>query len=227
MVRLDDIPFTLDGELLMRQQRIRPGTASAEVFARLVDRVREVGRPKAIYEIAYIDERGGDGVVLNGIRFMSRALERNLDPVERVFAYVATCGTEADGIDVPADDLAQAVWLWSLREVLLDAAEAHLRDHLAGRYRMTHSATMHPGSGDAGVWPIEQQVELFSLLGDVEALIGVRLTDSMLMVPTMSVSGIVFPTEAGFSSCQVCRREGCPKRMAPFDEGVWRKTCAD
>ncbi len=92
---------------------------------------------------------------------------------------------------------------------------------------MTHWATMDPGSGDADLWPIEQQKELFSVLGDVEARIGVRLTDSMLMVPTMSVSGIVFPTEAEFASCQVCHREGCPRRTAPFDEAVWREVCGD
>ena len=92
---------------------------------------------------------------------------------------------------------------------------------------MTHWATMDPGSGDADVWPIEQQKELFSVFGDVETLIGVRLTDSMLMIPTMSVSGIVFPTETEFASCQVCHRGGCPRRTAPFDEAVWREVCGD
>jgi hypothetical protein len=92
---------------------------------------------------------------------------------------------------------------------------------------MTHVAAMHPGSGDADVWPIEQQVELFSILGDVEALIGVKLTDSMLMIPTMSVSGVIFPTETEFETCQVCHREDCPRRKAPFDEAVWRAACGD
>ena len=86
---------------------------------------------------------------------------------------------------------------------------------------------MQPGSGDAEVWPIEQQKELFSVFGDVEALIGVRLTDAMLMIPTMSESGVIFPTATGFASCQVCRREGCSRRTAPFDEAVWQAACAD
>ncbi|HSP90150.1 MAG TPA: vitamin B12 dependent-methionine synthase activation domain-containing protein, partial [Vicinamibacterales bacterium] len=165
--------------------------------------------------------------VLNGVRLTSRVLRRNLDAVERVFPYVATCGTEADAVAAPGGDLVQALWLWTIKDRLLAAARHHLRDHLATRYRMTHSATMHPGSGDADVWPIEQQEALFSVFGDVESLIGVRLTDSMLMIPTMSVSGIVFPTETEFASCQVCHREGCPRRTAPFDEAVWQEVCAD
>jgi hypothetical protein len=227
VVLLDDIPFSLDAEQLMRQLRIRPGSAHAAAFAGLLDEIVEAGRPKAIYDVCFIEDKADDSVVLNGVRLTSRALRRNLDPVERVFPYVATCGAEADAATAPDGDVVQGLWLWTMREALLDAAREHLHEHLATRYRMTHWATMDPGSGDADLWPIEQQKELFAVLGDVEARIGVRLTDSMLMVPTMSVSGIVFPTETDFASCQVCHREDCPRRTAPFDEDVWRAVCAD
>lgn len=227
MVELHDIPFSLGTDELMREQRIQPGTEMARTFSALLAEVTEVGRPKAIYEVSYLEDKAEDSVALNGVRFTSRALRRNLDEVERVFTYVATCGAEADAVVGAENDLIQAVWLWTIRERLLDAARDHLMAHLADRYRLTHTATMHPGSGDADVWPIEQQQELFSIFGDVETLIGVRLTDSMLMVPTMSESGIVFPTESDFASCQVCHREGCPRRHAPFDEAVWREVCGD
>lgn len=227
MTELQDIPFSLDAELLMRQLRIQPSSDNAKAFDGLLARVTEVGRPKATYEVCFIEDKADESVVLNGVRLTSRALRRNLDPVERVFPYVATCGTEADAIAVPHDDAVQALWLWTIKEALLDSATEYLYDHLATRYRMTHWATMDPGSGDADLWPIEQQKQLFAVLGDVEARTGVRLTDSMLMVPTMSVSGIVFPTEAEFASCQVCHREGCPRRAAPFDEAVWQAVCGD
>jgi len=227
MIELHDIPFSLDAELLMHEQRIRPGTGNAEAFTELLAMVVEFGRPKVIYEVSYLEDKADDSVALGGVRFTSRALRRNLDTVERVFPYVATCGAEADAVSGAEGDLVQAVWLWTIRERLLDAAREHLRDHLAARYRLTRTATMHPGSGDADVWLIEQQRELFSIFGDVEALIGVRLTESMLMIPTMSESGIVFPTETAFASCQVCHREGCPRRSAPFDEAVWREVCGD
>jgi hypothetical protein len=227
MELLQDIPFSLDAELLMKELRIGPETGSATAFAGLLDRVVEVGRPKALYEVSSIDARTDDSVVLDGVRLTSRALRRNLDQVERVFPYVITCGTEADAVTAADGDMVQSLWLWTIKEALLGAAREHLSEHLATRYKMAHSAAMHPGSGDADVWPIEQQVELFSILGDVEALIGVKLTDSMLMIPTMSVSGIVFPTETEFETCQVCHREDCPRRKAPFDEAVWLAACGD
>jgi hypothetical protein len=227
VIELRDIAFCLDADQLMREQRIRPGTDKARTFSTLVAQIQEVGRPKAIYEVSYIEEKSEDSVVLGGVRFTSRALRRNLDSVERVFPYIATCGTEADAITVPPDDLLQAMWLWTLKEAVLQAARKQLFRHLSTRYRLSQYATMDPGSGDAQVWPIEQQKELFSLFGDVESLIGVRLTSAMLMIPTMSVSGIVFPTETDFNSCQVCHRAVCPNRKAPFSEEVWQATCAD
>jgi hypothetical protein len=74
---------------------------------------------------------------------------------------------------------------------------------------------MDPGSLED--WPITEQPKLFSIFGDTERLIGVRLTDRLLMVPRKSISGIFFPSEEGFSSCQLCEREKCPSRRTPFD----------
>ena len=82
---------------------------------------------------------------------------------------------------------------------------------------------MRPGSGDASLWPIEQQKALFALLGNVEQAIGVRLTDSCLMVPNKTTSGILFPAEVDFRSCEVCHRETCPSRHAPFNQQLWEE----
>ena len=51
-------------------------------------------------------------------------------------------------------------------------------------------------------------------------LIGVELTNSFLMVPSKSVSGIYFPTEIKFESCKLCPGEGCPGRQAPYDKNL-------
>ncbi len=82
---------------------------------------------------------------------------------------------------------------------------------------------MAPGSGAANVWPITQQKELFSIFGNVEDLIGVKLTDRCLMVPLKSVSGLFFPTVNQFESCQLCPREVCSARRAPYDLELVRK----
>ena len=82
---------------------------------------------------------------------------------------------------------------------------------------------MAPGSGAADVWPIAQQKELFSIFGNVEDLIGVKLTDRYLMIPIKSVSGILFETETTFVTCQLCPREACIRRRAPYDPQLVEK----
>jgi len=220
---LTDIPFQLDLAALMRQAHVEAGTEDAGEFERLAQRVREVARPKAVFCEAFIEDRGEHTVTIGGFTFRSRMLRRNLENVERVFPYVATCGAEIDGLASPADEFMIPYWLDAIKLGLLHAALRHLNAHLDRVFLLGRTATMSPGSGEAGVWPIEQQRELFALLGPVEQAIGVRLTESCLMVPNKTVSGLRFRTETDFRTCQVCRRERCPSRSAPLDERLWNE----
>ena len=232
---LAEIPLDLDEASLRRQCRIAPrlqarcnglgdlpAGSDADEFADLLRRARRVARPKALYKEAFVDARGGDSVTIDCVTFRSPVLRGNLDRVERVFPYVATCGAELDRIDLPAGDFLKQYWLDVIKAAVLGLCVRHLSDYLHRAYALGKTAVMSPGSGDASVWPIEQQRELFALFGDVEERIGVVLTDSFLMVPNKTVSGIRFPTEVDYRSCRLCRRAVCPGRSAPFDEDLWR-----
>ena len=63
-------------------------------------------------------------------------------------------------------------------------------------------------------------ISLFALFGDGQTPIGVSLTSSCLMIPAKSISGIYFPTEVPFFSCQLCDRKDCPGRKAVYDPKV-------
>lgn len=177
-------------------------------------------QPKALYELVFIEERDGDSVVFDGVRFRSAVLAENLKDVERVFAFVTTCGNELEGISYEPDPFMGPFWLDALKALALNAATSALRDELGRRYGLEGYATMNPGAADVDVWPIEQQRLLFSLFGDVKELIGVSLTDSYLMLPTKTVSGIFFETDASFINCQLCTREVCPSRRAKYSGTV-------
>jgi hypothetical protein len=73
---------------------------------------------------------------------------------------------------------------------------------------------------------LSEQRAVFAALGDVQAAIGVQLSDSMLMIPAKSVSGIRFPTTESFESCQLCPRVDCPGRRAPYDSGLYDRKYA-
>jgi len=210
---LNNIPVALDPADIMRQLRNNP--AMEECVNEMVAMANEIARPKAIYALAYVDEHGDDSVVINGIRFTSRVLRVNLDNVHRVFPYVATCGREIDDAPIPEDDLLKSFCMDTIKRTLVVSARRYMDSYLKNTYAISQTSRMSPGSLQD--WPITQQKELFSLLGDVEESIGVELTPSFLMVPVKSVSGICFPTEVRFESCMLCPREVCEGRRAPFD----------
>ena len=225
---LTDIPFDLDAPALMAQAHVRPGTDDAREFEVLVATARDIAKPKAVYKEAYVEARSDESVTIDGITFTSRALRKNLAETERVFAFVATCGQEIDEISSAEPDILRQFWCDAIKASLLDAATTHLKDHLDRRFQLGKTAVMNPGAGDASVWPIEQQRELFALLGNnVEGRIGVHLTHSFLMMPNKTLSGIRFPTEKDFRSCKVCRRENCSSRSAAFDADLWESIRSD
>jgi hypothetical protein len=221
MVAVSDIPFELNIERLQTELNIKPGSEDSRIFRQLVDKAQVVGKPKFLYLDTFIDQKGTDSITLEGVGFTSPALRLNLDPIERVFPYIATCGTEVEELNLDSSDLLGNYWLNAIKLCLLEISIDYLHALVQERYKFPKLATMNPGSGDATVWPIEQQQELFSLFGDVEALIGVRLTPSFMMYPEMSVSGILFPTETSFQSCQLCQRKNCDHRRAAFDRQLW------
>ncbi|MCY2990678.1 MAG: vitamin B12 dependent methionine synthase [Planctomycetota bacterium] len=221
MQTLSEIPFELDSLALAQRAHVAPDSDDAADFERLVQTAGVVGRPKAGYREAFIDAKGEATVTIEGITFQSRMLRGNLEHAERVFPFVVTCGRELDQVAPHREDFLQEFWWDLIKGELLGAARQHLADHLDRRYRLPKTSAMHPGSGDAAVWPIQQQRELFTLLGDIPRQIGVELTDTYLMIPNKTVSGICFPTETDFRSCQVCQRNVCPNRATAFDRALW------
>ncbi len=220
-VTLADVRVELSLDDLATRLHVRAGSAQYPELAQLVEDAAKAARPKAIGGIAYVDERGDDFVVIDGVRFDSRVLAVNLAQTGRVFPFVATSGLELDIWADGMDDFLYRYWSEAIREAALRAAIAAINDWVDDSFRPGKTARMNPGS--LADWPIQQQLPLFRLLGDVEGATGVRLTDGLLMVPSKSVSGIRYGTGDSFESCMLCPREACPNRRAPYDPELYAK----
>ncbi len=229
MIVLDTIPVAIDPDDVFSRLHLDRAGPYAEEVTTIIDRAAAVARPRAAYGIAAV-ECENDAVVrlvpeeasASPRRFTSKVLRSNLDGVERAFPYVVTCGVELDAIPVSKNDMFAEFCRDVVKEVVLWAGVVGLYEHLTKTYELRSIASMNPGSGGLAVWSVEQQRELFALLGDVESATGVRLTESCLMVPNKSVSGVFFPDETGFENCHVCRQRDCSHRRAPFDKRRWQ-----
>ncbi len=214
---LKGIPFDIDAASLVESLRIRAGSEEETTFRELVENARETANPKAIYRTCFVDCVNNDEVTIEGVRFESRLLSKKLHSVGRVFPFVITSGRELYEYPLDRTDFLK-IFLWdSLLEHILHEAAGFLRSEISRNNLIENLVWMSPGSGDAEIWALQQQKELFSLIGNVKEEIGVELNESLLMIPTKSISGIAFQSEKDYRSCMVCRRVNCHYRSAPYD----------
>ena len=215
IVTIDGIPVQLDNEDILKKLHMDRKKGMTNNIHELVELAKSIITPRAIYVVAYISDKGKDTVSVGDTTFTSHVLSTNLASIGRFFPYVITIGKDLEE-RCKSMKLLKQYCLEEIGNIALRTARKYLEDYLKSKYKLTRLSSMSPGR--LTDWPITEQKLLFSLFGDVEGLLGVTLSDSMLMLPRKSVSGLFFPTEFHFESCQLCPRERCEGRKAPYDE---------
>ena len=213
---LETIPFSVDRDAFRDEVRMDAYPELADELERYLDRAEEAARPRGMVRVAYVGERDGDRVELGGERFQSEILVDNLQEINRVFTYAATCGRELYELDLSDLDSFASFWHDTLKTQAVHTASTFVCDYVRREFGVDKVSSMNPGSGDVDVWPIQQQEPLFRVLEQAEREIGVELTDSNLMIPDKSVSGIFFASDRAYVNCEACTRKICPDRRAPY-----------
>jgi hypothetical protein len=132
-----------------------------------------------------------------------------------LYPYVATCGPEMAGFGETLNDPLERYW-WDI--IMINAVGLARKALFETVEKILGSAPKSANPGSIEMWPISNQPALFSLIGDVEEMIGVTVAPSFLMRPLKSVSGIMFEGSGDFThNCCLCERENCQGRRAPFD----------
>jgi hypothetical protein len=209
------IPVMLDAGEIAALLRFDPARAGFESLDELVALANGLIKPRGVMVVAYVGDKGEGTVDVAGVTFESPLLRKNLETTNKAFPYIITVGPELERVAGVQEDLLKQYYLEEMANMALEEAAAWLGARLEERYGVGSLSNLSPGS--LVDWPITEQTKLFSLFGDTERSVGVRLTDSLLMVPRKSISGILFPSEEGFVACQLCDREHCQGRRAPYN----------
>lgn len=187
-----------------------------------IDRINEmceqavaIAVPKAMFTVGYINDSNDEQVTIDEITFNSKLMSKNFSKLHRVFPFIATCGKEVYDWANTIDDVFERYWADYIMEAILRTPIKELYDAIKKEFGLDKLSSMNPGSLEG--WPIDQQGKLFSLFKKGEQPIGVTLTETFLMIPQKSVSGILFPSDSNYVNCQLCDRENCQSRRAPFD----------
>lgn len=155
----------------------------------------------------------GEGLTLDcGVRFNSRDLARHLKGCNEVLLLAATLGSRVDigirriALESVAEGAASQAVGAALIESYCDSVQAQVdTGNLAQRPRFS------PGYGD---WSLEEQKLLFSVL-NCSKIIGLSLTDGMMMAPSKSVTAVIGLSEdvaCVWNKCMTCGNKNCPYR---------------
>lgn len=179
----------------------------------LTDRVR----PRHLTREYALELLPGDKIFGGCFQVESRALSRNLKDCGRVIVFAATLGAEVDYLLQRYGRLAMS------RAVVLQAASAAMIEaycdlvcrELAERYAargLYLRPRFSPGYGDL---PLSIQPDLLNAL-EAGKRIGIKLTESFLMMPSKSVSAVIGvsekPHRCEVKGCEACEKTDCPYR---------------
>lgn len=188
-----------------------------EEFSDIYTACIAVARPKAVFCLEPVS-RSEASTIIGSEEFSSQIMRINMQSIGRAFPYAVSCGRELYDLACSESDPLLHWWIDSFSQYAMRAVDKVMTSALVQKYRLGHTARMNPGS--LSDFPITCQQSLFRLLGDGPRQIGLELTDSCLMLPYKSVSGIIYETDTAFENCMLCPREHCPTRRAPFQPGM-------
>lgn len=222
---LNSISLSLAPSALAAIFKIEERSSYYDEINLLLEEALTIASPKIIYKPVFVWERGENYILVDSIKLNSRVLAVNLENIHRVFPFVVTCGAELEEWADTLDDGVQKYWAEGIMGLALLEAIKTLDEHIKNHFKIKKISHLSPGSIDD--WKLEEQRPLFELLGDVEKLIGVKLTESNFMIPAKTVSGIRFPAKFDFESCMLCKRKECGGRRAPFNKEIWNRYFGD
>jgi hypothetical protein len=215
-----NIILTPDSTVLTDKERetliVRAGEEFSGEISVMLESAACIAHPFAVYAVLPITEKRENSVLINGIEIKSGLMRSNFDNINRVFPYIATCGPALEewSLNYTGDPLA-GYFADEIKKLYLGKMISYMNVHIKNEYGIrSHFSTMNPGS--IKEWPLTGQRELFAILGRDYILenIGVKLCDSMLMLPSKTVSGLGFESEKDYHNCIYCPLLNCPNRRA-------------
>lgn len=215
---LDKIGFKPDPSSLSTRLKLDSLAGAVLPLGKMLEDSSRIARPRAAYALFTPVVDGRQSVEIGGQKLSSRILRVNLSNVPEMALFVATCGVE---LECWAEEFNDPLERWvadALCEEALFSANQALEKELDGEIEGEYRVSMNPGSLED--WPLTEQGPLFramELAGDIAGATGVELTESFLMKPRKSLSGVRFASSRPFANCMLCSRGNCRGRRMPYD----------
>lgn len=194
-----------------------PQTEILQIVDSVWETAQRSAKPRYLFEIIEGQRIDPTRIRIGSVEFLCGSIiSGHLDGVERFVVFVTTAGAEYEaylhGLKEEGDLVSEYI-ADALGSVIAEAAVTEIGRQVERLTQSTGERLSYPYSPGYCGWHIRQQAQLFSLLPEHPC--GVRLTESSLMMPIKSVSGI-YGLGAGIQkqgyACEICGLATCYKR---------------
>ena len=209
----DDFDFYIDPEKIKMKIKM-DDEEIIEMVDDLCSEAQKIARPRVALATTYIDKITEEEVQIEDITFRSPLLSKNLRETKKIIPYIMTCGREIYDWANKIDGYLECYIAEEIKIRSLSCSQQFFSEYIKLNVFPEKSNSMNPGS--LKDWPLTEQIKLFKLLDTPAKKIGVVLTESCLMIPDKSVSGLLFQKEKSFVNCMLCERENCPNRSTKY-----------
>ena len=186
------VPPQKEIERYLGYQKIRPDDSVRAIMDEAVAEMTQVMTPRSVHKIFDIESLTGDTISFAGLTIKSEGLARNLSGCDKVVMAAFTIGIGVDRLirRYERSDIMRAAVLQAAGA----AAVEEYCDMINEQIRCYAEATGHslkprfsPGYGDL---PLDLQKDFERILG-MNKNCGISLTDSLLMIPSKSVTAFI------------------------------------
>ncbi len=176
--------------------------------------------PQAVLKSFPLEKQGAKILIDGRIPVRGGKIAYAMHHCTKAAVYAVSLGRKLDIVLRESQDAdpAYGVILDQTASLAVERAARIIQETAAGNLPSGEGATERysPGYCD---WPLREQRPLFSLLGEETA--GIELTESCMMIPGKSTSGIFGTGPAALvakhgNACVFCAERGCPYRRGAF-----------
>ncbi len=222
---LEDIKIVIDKAEIHRHlgygRKQHPRSRISSLIDSQIHKACEFIKPAAYYTIKPITSLDNSKISVGELVFTSHKLAQVFSGCSQAAIFAVTIG---EGLEKEVAQLTksravlEASVLDAVGSVAVEKAADWLESVIKGIAATNDDKVgwrYSPGYCD---WDITQQKELFRGLDSKS--VGVNLTDTCLMVPRKSISGIIGMGKScnTFSACRLCSRKNCPHRREEFTQ---------
>lgn len=193
------------------------GTKPTEEVAKIIENISHellnTASPKYVYDILPLSLKDGH-IKFGTIDTKSNALYKNLYGCEQVVVFAATLGSSVDMLITKYSylDITRAVILQACATAMIeeycDDRQKEI-ETLLEKQKLYLRPRFSPGYGD---FNIKNQKNFINIL-QCSKRIGLSLTNSLMLVPTKSVTAVMGVTNSKdkchIKGCEVCNKKNC------------------